>query len=371
MEWTEIFELIILFLSGLGLHSCLKIKKKDSFLLMIKFFWILMGLASLNSAVHIFYLSASPELYRALPLSLVYGPFLFFILQTAVKNQKISTRLLLWHLAPFILATLFYLYYVFNIDWRLQNSLQYHIVLYGLVITSCIAYSIYVFLKLSNLPEPNQSPVLFLAVSVVIFWIYSIYLFMTIFQFISDETKILDVNSYIYIVIIRLMGAMMVYILTLQVLIKASIKQQKEHERHGEGKYLIAFNLKNSQHQISSDLIHKLIDKFEDIMYNQQIYLDSELSLDKLALQLDIPPHQLTQLLNRAYGMSMFEMINRLRIKYACQLIKKEPNIAMIRLINDSGYSAESTFFRNFKSIMNVSPSQYRQAVIYYYQQKK
>lgn len=364
MELTEICEFIVLFLSGLGLHLYSKIKKRNNFLKIIKFFWIFMILASFNSIVNVVFLSSSPELYRALPLSLLYGPFLLFSLSTMVKKEKLSLQTILLHLVPFITCTLLYIYYAFNAEWRLQYALSYHLFLYGIVLLSCIAYSFFVFFQLSNLPGPNRHPALLLSISVVLFWIYCIYLFMTIYHINQDNSKLFEISTFTYIIVIRVLVASMVFITTLQVLIRENTNEKSKPVRQGVGDYLIGSNVTYSQSQLSIDKMYKLIEQFEELMFQQRSYLNYDLSLDKLAMQLDIPPHQLTQLLSRAYGMSILELINRMRIKYACQLIKEQPNISTPKLISDCGYSSESTFFRNFKTLMDVSPTQYRQAVI-------
>ncbi|MCR5313511.1 MAG: helix-turn-helix domain-containing protein [Bacteroidaceae bacterium] len=56
---------------------------------------------------------------------------------------------------------------------------------------------------------------------------------------------------------------------------------------------------------------------------------------------------------------SIVEYINRLRIEYACEQIKKKPSISNQELADLSGFTSIVSLFRNFKQYKGYSPKEF------------
>ena len=111
---------------------------------------------------------------------------------------------------------------------------------------------------------------------------------------------------------------------------------------------------------LSSERIQEYIHSFEEIVYDQEYFRDKKVNLSGIAEKMDISTQYLTQILSRTYEMGLPEIINRLRVKYACSLLLKNPESSMAEIAESSGFSSESTFFRNFKNFTNMTPAQFR-----------
>lgn len=93
------------------------------------------------------------------------------------------------------------------------------------------------------------------------------------------------------------------------------------------------------------------------------MYRDMNLSLGKLAKKIDAPKHHLTQLLNIRMSTSFNKYINGLRIEYACELLKEERKLSMEELAYECGFNSKVSFYRNFKNVTGVTPSEYRKTL--------
>ncbi len=98
------------------------------------------------------------------------------------------------------------------------------------------------------------------------------------------------------------------------------------------------------------------------LMDSEKMYVDDDISLDKLASVLGISRHQLSQVLNEQAGMNFFEYINSRRIEEAKHLLanssKKELNI--IEIAYRVGYTNKVTFNNTFRKYTGMTPSEFR-----------
>jgi AraC-like DNA-binding protein len=64
--------------------------------------------------------------------------------------------------------------------------------------------------------------------------------------------------------------------------------------------------------------------------------------------------------INKEIGMSFSDYTNLRRIQYAATLIDNHPKAILADVAQKSGFSSASSFYRNFKSIMGCTPSEYQ-----------
>jgi AraC-like DNA-binding protein len=105
-----------------------------------------------------------------------------------------------------------------------------------------------------------------------------------------------------------------------------------------------------------------LKEKLLDTMTNKKLYLDHELTLAQVAGYLDVPVHQLSQVINEKMKRNFFQFINTYRVEEAKALLvaQKSREDKLIKIAFDSGFNSLSTFNRVFKDITGLSPSQFR-----------
>ena len=94
-------------------------------------------------------------------------------------------------------------------------------------------------------------------------------------------------------------------------------------------------------------------------------FLKKGCSLIYLSQETCIPPHQLSALVNRAYGMGFNEFMNRTRIEY----IKKNfpnpewANLTLEGIARQAGFNSRTTFFTAIKKTTGLTPSEFMENI--------
>lgn len=114
------------------------------------------------------------------------------------------------------------------------------------------------------------------------------------------------------------------------------------------------------------------IDKKEDIktliliyFKDKSPYLNSELSMHILSEELNIPKHQLTEVLNTIIGKNFFQFVNEYRVEAVKQKLSDTSNnkFSIEAIGYDCGFSSKSSFFSVFKNIIGQTPSQFKNSI--------
>lgn len=97
--------------------------------------------------------------------------------------------------------------------------------------------------------------------------------------------------------------------------------------------------------------------RLEHILLEEQLYLDPDLTLIRLARKLGLPGKQLSASVNRHAKTNISRFINQLRIEQACRLLESGETIteAMFK----SGFNTKSNFNREFLRITGKTPSKW------------
>ncbi|MEM1138063.1 MAG: helix-turn-helix domain-containing protein [Bacteroidota bacterium] len=120
---------------------------------------------------------------------------------------------------------------------------------------------------------------------------------------------------------------------------------------------------KYSNSGIDRNTSKKLIQLVKDNFANEQVYLDSDISLSRVAEKLSISPRELSQVINENEQRNFSEFVNHYRIEKA-KVLLSDPghNKAKIATIAyDSGFGNVTSFNLAFKAATQLTPSQYRE----------
>lgn len=96
-----------------------------------------------------------------------------------------------------------------------------------------------------------------------------------------------------------------------------------------------------------------------DLMTSEKLYMDDSLTLARLADELDIKPHQLSEFLNKYMGMNFNRFINHLRVEKAIKLLLENPDANILDIAFESGFKSKAAFNAAFSSIKGMPPSRY------------
>ncbi|MBM7037254.1 helix-turn-helix domain-containing protein [Vibrio ulleungensis] len=110
---------------------------------------------------------------------------------------------------------------------------------------------------------------------------------------------------------------------------------------------------------LSSDQAQRIAEKINATMEQEQLHLDSSLSLHKLARHVAISPNYISQTLNETMGTNFFDFVNRWRIETAKpKIIENKESVLNVAL--EVGFNARSSFYKAFKKETGKTPTEFR-----------
>ena len=97
---------------------------------------------------------------------------------------------------------------------------------------------------------------------------------------------------------------------------------------------------------------------------SEKTYLNSDLNLKNIAEYLDIPPHQLSQVINTGTKGNFYDLINSYRIKEAKRQLTdpSKQNLSILAIAYEVGFNSKSAFNNAFKRYTDMTPSQYKKS---------
>lgn len=97
-----------------------------------------------------------------------------------------------------------------------------------------------------------------------------------------------------------------------------------------------------------------------NLMEEEMVYRDSELTLQSLAATMKLSPHQLSQFLNEKMRTSFTKFVNRYRVEEAKRLLAKNREHTVLNICFMVGFSSKSSFNTIFKNFTGKTPTDYR-----------
>ena len=113
--------------------------------------------------------------------------------------------------------------------------------------------------------------------------------------------------------------------------------------------------------KLKEDYVEKTYRRLLQYMVSDRPYTDSNLTLVKLAGQLDISENKLSQVINTRSQNNFFEFVNRYRVELLIEKMKsgEHKSRTLLGLAFDSGFNSKASFNRSFKRITGLTPSDY------------
>lgn len=121
--------------------------------------------------------------------------------------------------------------------------------------------------------------------------------------------------------------------------------------------------LKYRSSSLTKSAAQELAEKLDFSMRENQWYLESDLSLERLSVLVGTNKHSLSQVLNEKMGMNFFDYINSLRIEEAAKMLgeKSKSELNIIEIAYRVGFNNKVTFNATFKKIKGMTPTEFRQ----------
>lgn len=118
--------------------------------------------------------------------------------------------------------------------------------------------------------------------------------------------------------------------------------------------------------KLSDEQKEKYLNQLVLHMEKEKSYRKHDLTIAKLAQQVRIPKHFLSQVINEKIGCSFLDFINQYRIKEV-KLMLQNPDLKNTQIIDIShqvGFKAKSTFYAAFKKYTHRTPAEFRRLAL-------
>ncbi|MBS1732256.1 MAG: AraC family transcriptional regulator [Bacteroidetes bacterium] len=104
--------------------------------------------------------------------------------------------------------------------------------------------------------------------------------------------------------------------------------------------------------------IHK---RLEELMNEEKLFKNPELTLSELARRIPIHPNALSQVINTVENKNFYDYVNGKRVEEFQRIVisPKRDKYTLLSLAFESGFNSKTSFNRNFKKVTNLSPSEF------------
>ena len=137
------------------------------------------------------------------------------------------------------------------------------------------------------------------------------------------------------------------------------IAAKNKEDPNNEDIVVISPPIKYQRSALDTEQASRIADKINNIMRKDKLYLDSNLSLQKLANHLAISPNYISQTLNETLSTNFFDFINKWRIAAAKpKILANQDSVLNVAL--EVGFNARSSFYKAFKQETGTTPSEFR-----------
>ncbi len=99
--------------------------------------------------------------------------------------------------------------------------------------------------------------------------------------------------------------------------------------------------------------------KARELLNETQLFLDTDLTLERLARRLHVPARALSEAINQTQSVNVSQYVNSFRLNHAAEmLIATDQSVS--RILERSGFLTRSNFYREFERVYHQSPVEYR-----------
>ncbi len=357
----------------------------------------LLGLLTLLWGMFLFTFALQEEgLYIRFPhlLKVIYQflflffPLLYLQVKYLLSHHNKFEKTDLFHFLPFILSILFYIDFYLQTGedkiYLIRNRTEYYQIL-QFIGDEVIALQgiIYSFLSLKLIRSYRKKikefestldksiiRVLYIGISLNLFsWIIGI--IGLHLEYLHIKTGV-DLFAFAYLVLV-----LFIYIISYTAVkspeifkldfgvLRDNFIRIKNLDKASNGSSLDIQVIKEphviSEPTSSDPSLTSLNERLITCMQNEKPFLNPELTLPELANLLEIPRNKLSRIINQLHKKNFYEFVNQFRIEEVKQLMSDPSNkhFKLISLAYDAGFNSKASFFRIFKQLTDLTPSEY------------
>lgn len=306
------------------------------------------------------------------PIPLTYGPLFYFYVKFLTKKSERFYLIDLIHFAPFVIVYLIMLPVFFyptaekltfvQMMMLDKQSLIYDVIetfipIQGVIYTIIVARLVLEYNKqikenFSNIEKINLEWLKYLTFGMIFCW--STVAGSHIVAFFLDASQSFEIVLHIAIsIIIYSIGYL-------------NLSQPEIFMRSQDSTDKDEVTVKYKKSGLDDSSAKEIQNKLIAVMEKQKPYLDSELTLNKLADLLKISNHHLSEVINSKLNKTYYDFINEYRVEEFKQRVHNPSNFnfSIIAIAMDSGFNSKTSFNTLFKKMTGQTPSQFRNSKV-------
>ncbi len=112
-----------------------------------------------------------------------------------------------------------------------------------------------------------------------------------------------------------------------------------------------------------SKVLPSIAKKIQRQLHDEQLYLQEDLSLYRLAEAIGESPHTTSQTINVEMNTNFYHLVNSVRIAHAQELLRDQnyDHYSILGIAQECGFSSKSTFYKLFREHTGTTPTKFRQ----------
>lgn len=353
----------------------------------ILIFWLLyLGIATATYALSIDFFPESHLLSSGIiALFLLHGPFLYLYASALTLNQGKFKIKNLWHFVPFV-GFILYLFIASNfptysegirVDHVTEGVAQPPVLFVFFLILTALSGPIYFYLaykkfqqnqKTSELSDKETNldwfkklipgfGIVWTALIIIAVIHHVFHLFSMAFC-----TNGLFLSLSVFVILIGYFG-----LKQKEVFISYSTDEPENQEKPKEREDEIPSDtkIKYAATKMEGQELQKCCNIVGQYMKAKKPYLEPDLTLPKLAEDLNLSTHHVSQVINEMHGENFFNFINKYRVEEVKRKIQDPEfqNYSLLGIAYESGFNSKSAFNRVFKNSTGMTPSEFRKSL--------
>jgi AraC-like DNA-binding protein len=317
----------------------------------------------LNSTRYILLFPPVAQLHS--PFNFLIPPLIFLYVKALISRKSRFGKETLWHFVPAGICLLYYLPLYFRsredklaymvaafenyppLEWRIRSTLIFlqSIVYLSLTIHIVVTHS----RSMSKQASPVEKSNLFWAKSfiLVVLLCWGIATLRFFFAY--------DARAWTMLIVPLCLSAWM-YVMGYVTLRQADAVLGAVDEELPPKKY--------EKSTLTPERAEEYLKRILQLMEKKKPYKEGDLTLQKLARELSISPHHLSQIINERLNQNFFDFINAHRIEEAKRMLldPAKKYYSILAIAEEVGFNSKSAFNTAFRKYANMTPSEFRKS---------
>lgn len=290
-----------------------------------------------------------------IPVAMLYAPILVKVHNEFCGNKSYGKRALYWYIPFFIMMIIFFLKSV-NIKPDFFLFSDYRLIYISTLSILIISNSIHILFQSGKWILPTNDSKAFILSFLLIGNIVIGALLLVYIENLIDKVSSYNRILYVFVPFV-LFNAFFIFSF-----IHNHFKLLKQNDCKGNDenqKYVVTKN-----DYFSDSEVKTIMAKIDYAMNDCNLFLQYNISLEKLAKHIGISRSDLSLFLNKYINKSFYEYIAEQRINYVLSRIDDFQDLSNEEIVNRLGYNSVSTFNKHFKDFTGFSLKEYKNKIL-------